>query len=307
MRTDYTYNGTPWIDLFMPTEDEVAALIDERDLPGELAEIIESPTAKDTVKVYDRALFTVLHFPAFQHSHTGEKTAQEIDFIITKDAVITVHYDTIDAIHKFSRYVRTATALSRPAGQSHQPSQLFFGLIEKLYTSVYNEIEYVESWLGQIEDNIFNGRERDMVYEISRANRRLLDARRIMHLHDNLMSKLADGGEQLFDAGFRDGVQNLRREYQKLHETIKENMVLVDEFRNTNNSLLSTKRNETMQSLTVLANITFPVTMIAALFSMNATHSMPLVREMNDFWIIVTLMVTAILIITSIFKYKRWF
>jgi Mg2+ and Co2+ transporter CorA len=83
-------------------------------------------------------------------------------------------------------------------------------------------------------------------------------------------------------------------------------MAIIEEFRETNNSLLSTKRNERMQSLTIMANVLFPVTMVAAIFSMNATNDMPFVGKPNDFWIVLGFMILAVATIAAVFKYKRW-
>jgi magnesium transporter len=85
------------------------------------------------------------------------------------------------------------------------------------------------------------------------------------------------------------------RETESLHE-----------LRETNNSLLTTKQNETMKKLTLLAFITFPLSLIASIFEMN-TVDMPIVGLQHGFWIIIGGMTVVGLAMFWYFKYKKWF
>jgi len=306
MKYTQTYHNTPWIDLHKPTRDEIYEIIQTYQLDSSIANELTSTRSKDTVELFDTALLITFHFPAFQHTHAKGAYFQKITFIITERAIITVRYDTIDALHKFAKMIETATILRRGQELEHGPSQLFFALMKKLYKSIFHEIEYIENWIDRIEQNIFNGNERNMVYEISNANARLLNIKKSIHLHNDLYESITQGGTHLFGTSFRNGITDIQKEYKKLNQTITTTLEQIDEYRNTNNSLLSTKRNETMQTLTVLANIAFPVTVVASIFSMNTKQSMPILGHQNDFWIILTLMATIILLLSVIFKYKEW-
>jgi magnesium transporter len=78
------------------------------------------------------------------------------------------------------------------------------------------------------------------------------------------------------------------------------------ELRETNHALVSTKEGEVMKTLTIMAFVTFPLTLFSSLFGMNATH-MPFMGRDYDFWIIVGIMVTIAISFFTYFRYKRWF
>ena len=64
-------------------------------------------------------------------------------------------------------------------------------------------------------------------------------------------------------------------------------------------------RNEIMKILTIMAFITFPLTLFTSMFGMN-TIATPIVGRTGDFWIILGIMVIVSAGLFSFFKYKRW-
>ena len=80
---------------------------------------------------------------------------------------------------------------------------------------------------------------------------------------------------------------------------------MLDELRETNNSILTTKQNEIMKTLTILAFIVVPLATLSQIFGMNVTHT-PLVGLPYDFWIIIGIMLGLALAMFGYFKYKKW-
>ena len=80
---------------------------------------------------------------------------------------------------------------------------------------------------------------------------------------------------------------------------------MLNELRETNNSLLSTKQNEIMKVLTIVSFIAYPLTILAALFQMNTKYT-PIVGMPNDFWIVTGTMFIVAIIFYLYFKSKKW-
>ena len=83
-------------------------------------------------------------------------------------------------------------------------------------------------------------------------------------------------------------------------------MDTIAELRATNDSLLNTKTNDIMRTLTIMAFTTFPLTLFASIFSMN-TKVLPIVGMENDFWIIIGIMLLVMVSFYMYFRYKKWF
>ena len=94
-------------------------------------------------------------------------------------------------------------------------------------------------------------------------------------------------------------------EFERLLESINSSLDSVTELRNTNDSLLSTKQNEIMKTLTVVAFITLPLSVIANIFNMTTVYT-PIVGMPNDFWIITGIMLVTTILLFAYVKYKRW-
>ena len=77
------------------------------------------------------------------------------------------------------------------------------------------------------------------------------------------------------------------------------------ELRSTNNSLLSTKQNETMKILTVITFVSLPISVINGFFYTNALHT-PIIGHEFDWEIIVTIECISALIFFLFSKFKKW-
>ena len=69
--------------------------------------------------------------------------------------------------------------------------------------------------------------------------------------------------------------------------------------------MLTTKQNETIKTLTIMAFITFPLTLFSSMFGMN-TEGTPIIGHQYDFWIIIAVMCTVAVFFFAFFKYKKW-
>jgi magnesium transporter len=97
----------------------------------------------------------------------------------------------------------------------------------------------------------------------------------------------------------------LSGDYDRLANEMKSNRASLLELRDTNNSLLTTKQNEIMKIFTIMAFVTFPLSLFASLFGMN-TVGTPILGNRLDFWIIVGIMFAAASVFFAFFKYKKW-
>src|SRR5450830_1047352 len=96
MITTQKMGDITWVDVLTPTKDEVLQLQKNYKLNDAVTHDLIIPTFMPRIDECDEHLYTVLHFPANKHSH--RESAQEVDFIIGKNYLITVRYDTIDAL-----------------------------------------------------------------------------------------------------------------------------------------------------------------------------------------------------------------
>ncbi len=299
----YTHKGLAWIDLESPSKEEIHALVEEFSLHPLVADELISPTMRPKVDIHPNSIFLILHFPAFRHTHTTD-IRQEVDFVIGKNFLITVHYDAIDAIHKFSKEFEVSTILDKHNLGDHA-GFLFYYLVKKLYRSQEHELEHIEDRIKNAESKIFKGEEYKMVAVLSRINRDLLDFKQALRTHKDILKSLETVGGKFFGSEFEYYLQSISGEYYKVANTLDGHKETLIDLRDTNDSLLTNKTTSTMKTLTMVSFATFPLMLISSIFGMNAQH-MPIIGASFDFWVILALMVLTFFLTVSYFIYKKW-
>lgn len=305
MINTYTYNGETWIDIDNGTPEEFHSLMEKYGIHPFVAKELSSSTPKPRIEFHDKYIYCILHFPVFKHTHSQGRS-QEIDFVIGRDVLITARYDTIDALHRFGKELEVNEILDK-SGDKKKPHDhiVFMRMLRELYNSLFDELEYIDDITEDITNNIFKGKEKEMVVSISEVTRTLLDFKRITDLHHKILESLRDHGQRIFGDVFAHEIDSILVDYQKINTTIKSNLEMLRELRDTNNSLLTSKQNETVKQLTVLGGILLPMNLLSWIFAMR-TGGVPLEDNPNGFWIVIVSMVAYALIAIVYSKHKRW-
>lgn len=303
MITTYKYRDITWIDLESPTTDEIRKVREEWHINEVVSQELISLTLKPKVDLYRDYIYLVLHFPAIRHSHKGQSD-QEIDFIIGKKFIITTHYDTVDPLHEFSKIFEVNSVLDRSDLGDHA-GYIFYYMIKNIYKGMENELDMIKDRLALIETNTFTGKEKEMVTEISKVSRNLIDIKRAIRPHDDVLSSLQTAGLRFFGQDFDFHLKTIKDEFYRLEHELFSHSELLSELRGTNDSLLTTKQNETMKILSVVAFIGLPLSIFTALFQVN-TISAPIVGRSGDFWILLGILIIMAIVLYKFSKYKKW-
>ncbi|MDZ7726162.1 MAG: CorA family divalent cation transporter [Candidatus Campbellbacteria bacterium] len=299
----YSHKGVTWVDSEIPSDEEINSLVEEFDLDFRLGEELSTRSFKPYMRRFNGTLYVALYFPALKHSHNDDKL-QEVNFVLGGDFLITNHYDTIDPLHKLAKTFEVEEITSNE-DVGENVSSVFYRIVRKLYRSVLYEIEFQRDELLEIEAHIFDGNEASAVEKLSRESLNLLVIEQTLATHKNLLEDLSVALSSFLEKDASDVSESIYSEYDKVVEKAKSNRGLVDELRKTNDALLVTKQNEVMKTFTILAFITFPLSVVAGIFGMN-TESTPLVSDPNGFWYILAIMAFTGLVFYVIFRYKRW-
>ncbi|MEN9921031.1 MAG: hypothetical protein RLZZ517_9 [Candidatus Parcubacteria bacterium] len=305
MISTYTHEKLTWVDVENPTKDEIRQLMDEYGIHPEIAEDLIDPTIRTRADAYKDMLYFVFHFPrhTYQKNKTFDKRSEEIDFVIGKNFVITTHYAPIDTLITFSRAFETSSLLHNH--ETKTSAHIFVEILYTMYRSIQDRVDDIQTTLSAYEENIFSGKEREMVYELSMISRVLIYFRDSLLTQKRGLEVLSKVGPKMFDHHFELLEDKILHEYSKTERLVSLTKEYANELRKTNDSLLSTKQNEIMKTLTVVNFIILPLSVITGLFGMNV-ESTPLSGNSYDFWIVVLLMAIITFISTLIFKRKNW-
>jgi magnesium transporter len=302
MISTYKQNKTTWLDLENPTVDEVRKIVEKYSIDPVVGNELLAPSNKPHINFHDNYIYLILHFPT---NNSDEGNVEEVDFIIGKDFIITARYGAVDAIMQFAKVFEVNSLLDKSSVGEHS-GFVFFHMITGLYKSLLDQLDHVKDLIEDTEEKVFAGQEAKMVTNISKLNRRLLNFKEAISLHYEILRTFESLGSKLFDSRFDNNLRLITSEYVKVQSSLENIREYLLEIRRNNDSLLSTKQNEIMKNLTIMAFITFPLTLLSSMFGMNADN-IPIVGNIYDFWIILTIMFAIASIFFIYFKFKKWF
>lgn len=298
----YTNGAYSWIDLFQPTTDEAREVMLEAKIPLSLMSDVTTPTPRSSVTVLDNVVKVMIDYPVVKR--TDIDRPHDIKFFITKNTLVTVHYESITAFYAFKKEFEVLSLLGRT--EKTHGGHLFAALLNTLYDALGKKLEYLEDQIGSIEHEIFNEHEKEMVLEISKVSRKLITFKQALVAHGDVMHDARPHFLRIFGEKFATVLDSLDDFYDHLARRLVALTESSSELRETNHALVSTKEGEVMKTLTIMAFVTYPLTLFASLFGMNTEHN-PFVGSQYDFWIIIGIMSGIALSFFLYFRYKKWF
>ncbi len=289
-----------WILINQESPENTKDILTKYNLDHRIIKEIDLPTPQSKIEFYTDEIYIILHFPAFRASSLNKR--QEVDFIISKTDTITIQYENIDAIDKISKHLELDEMLTN---KHINDFSIFTLIVKNLYQSINDELLYIESWSEKISKNIFGNKQKEMVFEISKAMKELLMFEKITEPHERILGFLKDGSKKIINENFSIEVEALIVEIQRLRKLIRNEMDILKELRNTNQSMLTSKQEDIMKTLTVITFIYLPINLIVDIFTMEAKGT-PILENQKAFYIIMAMCILTLLAMIKIAKNKNW-
>lgn len=292
-----------WIDVINPSQSDIDYLgANYKFHPLILAELMK-PSSRSKVEAYNNYIYIVYYLPVYD-PYTRVSKSTEVDFLITKDAVITARYGEIEPINNFfNKLEKDITShekyLDKTAGH------LLYEILENCQEFSLRQLTHINEKVCHIEESIFKGHEKQMIKEISFVKRDVLDQRLITRPQKTILDSLLIKGSKFFGKDMEIYLNDLIGDHEKVWDTLDNLKETIEALESTNNTLFESKMNEIMKLLTIMAFITFPLSLISGVFGMN-TISTPIINNPYGFWIILSLMLIISFGFFIFFKFKKW-
>jgi len=250
----------------------------------------------------DSYLCLVLHFPAYRGQNI---IAGEIDFFVGHGYLITVHNNSLKALTNFFSLGKKSPD-SLLAYSLESSAILLYEVLGHLMDDCFQLLDDSSLKINEIEELIFAGQQKEAVQKIMTFRRNIINIRKIMQNHKNILQNLMG-----MESGVVDKV-SIKKYYavlvehsKRIWEMLDNQKEMIEVLNNTNESILNDQMTDIMKTLTIFSVIVFPLTLLAAIFGMNARY-MPFVEHPLGFWIILGLMLLCSLGMVMFFKKKKW-
>jgi magnesium transporter len=292
-----------WIDFDNPSADDVLYLHENFNIHPLAIEEFITPTFRSKATEYDGCLFLTIHVPLF---NTQKRTTfpGELDIVITKTHLITGHTDGIYQLDEFFEKLEKSEG-KRRLYMSQSPAHLLYQILQVLIESCFPKLDHIVKNLDSIEEEIFKGNEKEMVFEISVVKRDILNFRRTLKPQRAVLESVVQKNVSFVPEDIKPYFQELIGINVRLWNTLESTKETIESLEETNNSLLSNKLENTMKILTIFSAIMLPMTVYSNILAMSA--EIPFGRHPQGFWIHMGIMLLLSLITMVFFKAKKWF
>ncbi|MDD2807114.1 MAG: magnesium transporter CorA family protein [Patescibacteria group bacterium] len=301
------FSSFSWINLTDPSEQEITNLGEKYKFhPLDITDCL-SPSYRSKLDAYPKYIFWVMLLPYYD-DQTREILSTELDIFISKEYLITINHNHLGIFNDFFHLFQISPDL-RERYPDKSPEKLLYEIMHKLIVSSFPMIDHLNEDCDKIEKAIFSGKEKGMVSEILIIRRNITDFRKIMQVHKNVLKKAIHNfkASPLFvmkkaDIYFESLIDTAKEIWDNL-ENLKER---IEALQQTNESQISFRLSDIMRTLTIISVITFPATLLAAIFGMNTIHAMPFIDNHFGFWYVIGIMAIMITTMLTIFKRKGW-
>lgn len=283
-----------WIDIQKPTGKDLGWLKEKFKLHPIIVDELRESSARARVEHYDGYLYLIYYFPLYDEKE-GASVRTEIDFVISKNAIATIHYEPLTGVLKDFDISKNGSSL-----------ELVYGLIEHLIKFEERQMRHVREKVEAIGREIFHDREKEVLEKITYLKRDISEYRIIVKLQAPILNSLLAVGKKFWGGDSEIYLNDLIGDHMKIVNQLEDYREAVSDFEDTNNQLMNLKINNVMKTFTALSFLTFPFVLFAALFSMR-TQDTPIVNQPHAFWIIVGIMIVGMATLAVYFKTKKWF
>jgi magnesium transporter len=296
------WGGLTWVNIEQPTERETGYLAQNYPFhPLDLDDCL-SRIQRPKIDEYPDYLFLVLHFPVF-NKEARVTTPSQVSVFIGDEYLITLHKGELKPLVKLFRDCQINEE-SREEDFSWGSSYLLYRIIDRLVDYCLPVLNKIGDNIERVEDNIFADGIRGTLKEISVLRRDIISFRRIIWPMRAVIGSLEPRVRRFtkkdmkdMDVYFGDMVDHV----DKIWDGLDEYKEIIEGLNDTYDSLATNRTNEVVRTLTVIATILLPITVVASIYGMN----IPLPFQNSGYSFLFVLLIMLVIIVGMLYFFRR--
>lgn len=296
-------NKLTWIDILNPTKKDIEFIRKQHRFHPIILDELLHASARSRVEPYEKYLFLTYHLPIYDRNLKSSRKA-EVDFLITKDKVITVRYEDLEPLNNFWRRLSNDKNFKdRAMGES--TGKMVYYIIEEILAFSQRQLRHIEEKVSDLTKELFENKESQLLQKISYLKRDILDYSIISKPQEIILESLKEVGERFWDEDIKIYLSDLAGDHLKNMQELDNFKETVDALEQTNSQLLNAKTNAVMQKFTVLAFMTIPLVLLTQIFGADVVG----IQTGNDpliFWGSLFLVLVITILMLLLFKKKGW-
>ncbi|MFC7045837.1 magnesium/cobalt transporter CorA [Halobacteriaceae archaeon GCM10025711] len=298
---------TIWVRLTEPTDDELSAVMDAFGVHHLSVEDVQNNVRPKVEEFPDHTfvLIKTAHLRRGDTTFDEELAEQPVGLFLGDGWLVTLTHEDVDAVDRPWQRLQTGDDRLLTRGPDH----LVYRVADNVVDGYFGLLDGIESHIERIEDDVISDPDIETLEAINVARRDLLSVRKLLWPTREAVGTLWRGDpdqvQEATEKYFRDVYDHVVQ-LVDLAETYRE---LTAGARDIYLNSLSMSTNEVMKTLTVVATIVLPLTLVVGWFGMNfegGPFNMPELHWTYGYPAAVVGMVGITLVLLVYFRREGW-
>jgi magnesium transporter len=265
-------------------------------------EDVASHNQRPKLDEYPDYLFLVMQFPRFD-KESGRLHGAELDMFIGPDYVITLPNEPILPLPTMFERARAGEEV-REALMSSGTGYLLYQILDRCVDASFPMLGQLGRKLRRLEDEIFEGRGREVVRDLSNAKQEIINFRAVIRPQRAVFRALERAKQRYLTEELDIYFDDLTDASERIWDVLENFMEIAQGLESTNESVLSHRLNDVLRVLTIFSAVILPLTLVASILGMNVDFPFP--PGVGAFWIVLLSMVLLLIGMVAFFRSRGW-
>ena len=256
--------GLIWVDLEDPSDDEIAILSNIFHFHDLAIEDCVTGTNQPKLDSYDGYLFLAV-FGIVPGSIGNELEPREIDIFFNDRYVVTVHRTHMRSI----TFWRSRVDRNQAPLLSKGTDFLVHGIIDTMVDNYEPLLERLDSRMEAAEEQIIEGASGNLLIDMLQLKSDLFSLARLVTNQRNTLEQLSSGSSPFISHSVRAYFSDVQDHLIRVRDRSDSCSDFISTLQNVHVALVTSRTNDVMKTLTIIATIMLPLTFVTGIFGMN--------------------------------------
>ncbi|MDP2905500.1 MAG: magnesium/cobalt transporter CorA [Candidatus Omnitrophota bacterium] len=289
-----------WIDLMSIEDEEIDILTEIFALHPLTVEDLIMANARPKVENFKDYIFLVMFSMEYLEKERTRVKTDERDFCLGRNFLITAHNSTTTAFATNKERVRKQSPIIKNGADF-----LMYSLLDSLVDSYFPVINEFDDMVDNMSDELFRDPTSGTLKKIYSLKNEIMYLRRTIGPQADVMSIITRGDIPCISSSNTVYFRNIYDNLVRLNDIVGTSRDIVTGAMEAYVSIVSNRLNEIMKTLTVIATIMMPLTLIASIYGMNFKH-MPELESKLGYPAIILIMGIITITMLAYFKRRKW-
>ena len=286
-----------WISVISPTQEELDALVEHLELHSLALRDAIKEDQPPKLEDFGEYVFFIVHTPVAR----AWSQTRKIAVFLAKNWIVTVQTTESDAMDAIAARVEQAPEhlLQSPDALAHVVIDHMTGGFEELTGDLLDE-------MTRLEDRVLGDPSPASMEAILKLRRRVIGLARVTRSQRDVCASLCRMEHEALSREvmpfLRDVYDHILRVFELL-ETAREGLAVT---RDAYLAVVNNRLSEIMRTLTIIATVMMPLSLLAGIFGMNF-REMPMLASPWGFWSMLAVMGALVLGMLCWFRSRNWF